>query len=857
MKHFLWTVIILTHSVLLGQISDDFSDGDFTASPVWSGITGDYVVNGSFQVQLNNTIASTSYLSTPHGLSTMDGKEWKIWTRQAFSPSSGNYGRIYLTAMNADLSTDPDGFFLQLGETGSTDAVRLIKRDGGINTEIVAGITGQISSSFSIGIRVVRDITGNWSLYIDDTGGQNYALAGTANDATNLLGTHFGFFNEYTLSNSSGFYYDDVYVGDEILDVTPPVLVSVTAINANLIDVLFDEALNQTSAENTSNFDIQPFLSATSATLDGVNPALVHIVPSTALSNGNTYELFTNNIEDVSSNVSGSQSLNFMYLVAENPVPGDIVINEFLCDPTPQVGLKDAEFVELYNASAKIFDVENWQLGDAATSGTIQQGWLLPGEYIVLTSTANIDSFSVATGVTSFPSLNNSGDNIVIRDPLGAILDSISYTDDWYFDVTKEGGGYTIERINPEAPCSGQSNWAASNDNFGGTPGVVNSIFDNTPDISAPTIDQLIALAPNYLEVYFSEGMDSTSLADAIISTNPSLTILNNYVLEAYPTMLTLQFVENIATSQSYTLELQAVADCWMNTTTLIGSFALADVGAPGDIVINEIMFNPLTGGSDWIEVYNISSKLLDLYNWEIANFDNDTIDNNMPVSDHFLLFPGEYVVLTEDISHIIQNYPSHELGRFIEMDLPTFANDSSTVYVISNLSQIMDKVSYDEDWHFKLLDDVDGKSIERIDPDGLSNDENNWHTAAESIGFATPGMKNSQYYPAISNGDFNFTSETISPDSDGFEDVLQVNYVMSQPGLVADFNIYDDRGRKIATVLQSELLAASGTFIWDGTSDDNTKASIGAYVAIFEAFDPNGGLVFTKRKAFVVAGQL
>ena len=149
------------------------------------------------------------------------------------------------------------------------------------------------------------------------------------------------------------------------------------------------------------------------------------------------------------------------------------------------------------------------------------------------------------------------------------------------------------------------------------------------------------------------------------------------------------------------------------------------------------------------------------------------------------------------------------------------------------------------------------GKSLERIEPDGISSDGNNWHTAAEAIGFATPGMENSQYYPSISNGEFSFTSETISPDSDGFEDVLQVNYEMTQPGLVADFTIYDDRGRKIATVLESELLATSGTFIWDGTRDDNTKASIGAYVGIFEAFDPNGGVVFTKRKAFVVAGRL
>ncbi len=856
MRYFLGLVFILTYWVLPAQISDDFSDGDFTANPVWSGTGADYLVNGSFQVQLNNTIASTSYLSTPHGLATLDGKEWRIWTRQSFSPSSSNYGRIFLTAASADLSTNPDGFYLQLGEAGSNDAVQLIKRSGGSDTPLLSGPVGQIASSFSISIRVVRDNAGNWSLYIDGSGGQNYALAGTVNDPANLLGTHFGFEDVYTMSNATSFYYDDVYVGDEIIDTAPPMLFSATAINANLIDVQFDEALDQTSAETILNYDIQPFLSATTATLDGVDPSLVHLVPSSPLSNGTTYTLTTNNIADINSNVSGTQSVNFSYLVADVPSPGDVIINEFMCDPDPQVGLPSVEFVEIHNVSTKIFDVNGWKLGDASSAGTIQQGWLQPGDHMILCSTSNVDSFAVATAVTSFPSLNNSGDNIVLRSDLGVQLDSITYTDDWYVDPAKSSGGYSIERINPEAPCSGADNWAASTSALGGTPGAVNSIFDNTPDTGPPSISQLLALAPNYLQVYFSEGMDSTSLANASVSISPSLTVQNNYVLETFPTMFTLQFVENFVPSQSYTITLDGIADCWQNQASLSGVFALPETAVSGDLIINEILFNPVTGGYDWVELYNTSDKLIDLYGWEMANYDNDTIDNNKTVAVHYLLYPDSYVVLAEDTAEAQVSFPTHGIGTFVEMDLPTYSNDSGTVYLIQT-QQVMDMVSYSEDWHFQFLDDFDGKSLERIDPAGPSNDHNNWHTAAETIGFGTPGLKNSQYYPAVSNGEFSFTSETISPDSDGFEDVLEINYEMSEPGLVADFTIYDDRGRKIATVFQSELLASSGTFIWDGTRDDNSKASIGAYVAVFEAFSTDGELKFTKRKAFVVAGKL
>ena len=861
MKQFLLGVVILTQSTLFAQIFDDFSDGDFTNAPTWSGTDADFIVNASEQLQLNNTVAGVSYLSTPHNLATLDTKEWTFWTRQNFAPSGSNYGRVYLASNSADLTTDPDGFYIQLGEAGATDAVRLFNVVGGIHAELLAGPIGQIANSFQAGIRVVRDNSDNWSLYIDAAGGTNYTLAGTVNYPSPFLGTHFGMLQVYTMSNADQFYYDDIYVGDEIVDVTPPVLISATAINANLIDVLFNEPLDQATAEDINNYDIQPFQSAVTATLDGVNPALVHIVPAFPLTNGNTYTLFTNSIEDLVGNASGSQSTDFSYLIAETPIQGDVVINEFMADPTPVVGLPDAEFVELYNRSSKIFNVNGWRLGDNATFGTIQDGWLMPGGYIVLTPTSSVDSFAIATGVTSFPSLNNSGDAIVIYDNNGNFLDSIYYDLGWYHDTSKDDGGYTIERINPDDPCTDISDWAASNDPSGGTPGGVNSIFDLTADNDAPQITQIIATDPNLVDIYFNEGMDASSLLSATISTNPALTVQNQSVVGDFPTQLSIAFNENIAGSQNYTIELQNIADCWLNNTTLNGTFALAELAEVGDIIINEIMFDPLTGGSDWIEVYNKSDKLIDLYQWELGDYDDGEIGDIDIVPQHYLLAPDDYVVLTENVSHILQNYPASVLDKFIEMDIPSYTNDSSTVYLLAKSlfggTFQMDKVSYVDDWHFRLLDGTKGKSLERIDPDGPSDDKNNWHTAAEAIGFATPGAKNSQYYPVVSNGEFSYTSETVSPDNDGFEDVLQINYEMAEPGLVGTFTVYDDRGRKISLVFQSELLASRGTFIWDGVRDDNTKASIGMYVGVFEAFNIDGSIVFTKKKPFVVAGRL
>ncbi len=58
------------------QLSDNFSDGDFTQNPVWQGSTGDFIVNGAGELQLNSALAGASYLSTPHLLSNLTNKEW-------------------------------------------------------------------------------------------------------------------------------------------------------------------------------------------------------------------------------------------------------------------------------------------------------------------------------------------------------------------------------------------------------------------------------------------------------------------------------------------------------------------------------------------------------------------------------------------------------------------------------------------------------------------------------------------------------------------------------------------------------------------------------------------------------------
>ncbi|MBM3161330.1 MAG: lamin tail domain-containing protein, partial [Bacteroidetes bacterium] len=477
---FFCLVILLWSLSMRAQVVDDFSDGDFTNNPTWFGTTADFIVNSSQQLQLNNTVAATSYLSTLHNLPDLNAKEWRVWVKQSFSPSSSNYGRVYLTADNADLSLVQNGYYLQFGEANAIDAIRLFKIQGGVATQLCSGVDGQIANSFTVRVRVKRDAVGNWSLFADLSGGQNFILQGTANDPGSLTGTHFGVLDTYTSSNANKFFYDDIYIGNESIDNQPPILNSATANSPTQVDVFFNESLDPTSAQNVINYSINPNISISSATLDPLNTSLIHLTTGTALTNGTSYSLTTTNISDISTNISGNQTVNFQYLIAESVLPGDVIINEFFPDPTPVIGLPEVEFVEIYNKSNKIFNLNGWKIGDASSDGSIGNSWLLPGEYKVLTASANIPAFTttLAIGVTSFPSLNNAADDVILKDNFGQIIDKLSFTDEWYGDEDKKNGGYSLELINPNDPCSDSDNWIASTWILGGTPGFLNSVFN-------------------------------------------------------------------------------------------------------------------------------------------------------------------------------------------------------------------------------------------------------------------------------------------------------------------------------------------------------------------------------------------
>jgi hypothetical protein len=844
-----------------GQLTDDFTDGDFTNTPTWSGGVGLFTIT-SGELNSQSPGAATYYLSTASTLAS--DAQWEFYVDLQLSTSGANFVDVYLMSDATDLNTTSNGYFVRLG--GTADEISLYSIIAGTVTVIIDGVDGLINSSSSnpFNIRVTRDVSNLWNLAYDDGATGSFISAGTVTDASINSSSFFGVLIEQSSAASAvnGHFFDNFIVGNIPVDLTPPSINSVAVVSITQLDVLFSEPVNQTTAEASSNYFASSSLgNPTTAVQDGSNPALIHLTFPTPFTNGQVDTLTIQNIEDLSVNTMITETQTFMYFVSAIPSYRDVVINEIFADPTPQLGLPAADFIELYNASDSIFDLNGWVFSDAAASEALGTYILLPGEYVVIADDNYTFDFSVYPNVlfvASFPALNISGDDLTLQDNLSNTIDQVSYLDSWYQDAIKDDGGYSLEQINPTIPCVNSSNWIGANLTAYGTPGTQNSVYDGTPDATTPSVITTDVLSATMVDLCFDETLDTSNLSISQFSCSGGITI-TSILVNPSGSCISLSLTPAIDTGIVYTLTLNGMGDCSgnlvSNSTTQI---ILPHTGAVGDLIINEVLFNPFTGGNDFVEIYNNSEKYIDLYNWKLANWDDGITDNFKAITSHQLMGPGDYIVLTKDSSDIQSNYLNAILGNFVQLaSFPTYSNDSGTVFlVLPDLdSTVCDYFSYDEDLQFGLINNPDGISLERIDFDRGTNDASNWHSAAESAGWATPGLENSQYYPGqLTSDQVSIEPEIFSPDNDGVDDILNINYTMSNPGFVGSVTIFDANGRVIRSLVQNELLAASGTISWDGLNNKREKARIGMYIVYFEVFDLEGNVSGVKKTCVVAS---
>jgi hypothetical protein len=547
---------------------------------------------------------------------------------------------------------------------------------------------------------------------------------------------------------------------------------------------------------------------------------------------------------------------------AQTAAPYQVLIDEIMADPAPPAGLPNAEFIELRNVCTQAFNLNGWRIGDAGGFAVITANFILqPDSCVVIcanSAAASFGMFGAVIGVSNFPSLGNDNDELYLRSKEGRSIHAVAYNAGWYQNAVKNQGGWSLEMIDTRNPCSGFSNWTASNDTKGGSPGRKNSVDATNTDQQPPVLQTAFAVDSINIILRFDEPLDSALAAvPGNYSINDGLVVQVASALAPLFDKVQLRAATALAKSKVYTITVTHVTDCSGNA---IGTYNLVKLGRAAvadafDLVINEILFNPKPDGADYVELYNRSNAIIDLKDTYIASRSATAVVSTPKQISAFNrpLFPGEYLLLTDDELAVKRQYLAKAPAAFaIISSLPSMPDDKGDILILNAQGKILDELNYDAHWHFKLIDNSEGVALERIDYNKPTQEAGNWHSAATSAGYGTPGYLNSQFRTDASvQGNISIAPSIFSPDNDGFDDFLTISYQFPDPGYVCNSTAFDASGRPVRYITRNALCGLQGYFRWDGLDEKNARLPVGVYVIVTEVFNLQGK---TKRFKQAVA---
>ena len=457
------------------------------------------------------------------------------------------------------------------------------------------------------------------------------------------------------------------------------------------------------------------------------------------------YQIIASVLFAADENLSNNVLIRTFNVYPPGNIYNDIVINEIMYAPSTE----EPEWVELFNRTDQPVNIKRWRLSDAASTVTVttQDVIIPPNDFIILTQDSSILNFyNVPVQIVRFnlPVLNNTGDNVVLRDSLGILIDSLTYLSSWGGNT----GGRSLERYSIDSISTDQNNWAISTGLLKATPGRINSITlkENDLTIVGFTPKQQYSILGEDIEFKFqikNKGLNNSQIftlnlyrdinTDSIPQPNELMTSIPQNAIASGDSIeiiyTTNQFDEG---DNLYIAVIDVPVDD--DSTNNIGFTKVIGVQVNeirNDIVINEFMYAPQSPEPEWIEIYNRSDKIIDLKNYKIA----DNRDTIIIITVSKLLNPGEYHIIATDSS--IRNFYNITSGISYR-NFPALNNTGDKVILLDSLNRTIDSLEYFSSWG-----GTSGKSLERIDPELYSTDSTNWKTSLSKYK-ASPGYINS-----------------------------------------------------------------------------------------------------------------
>ena len=646
-----------------------------------------------------------------------------------------------------------------------------------------------------------------------------------------------------------------------VVDLTAPILEEATVIDNYTIQMHFDESLDSNSFQ-VSDFQINQSFSPSSLDKSLFQTGIVKLHFSTALPEEETLSLGYKNIADKSGNAIEEE--RFVELFYYLPKAFCLLIDEIMADPSPEVYLPESEYIELYNTKDFTLNLTNWVLKVNSKEYILPEAEILPHSYALLIPKGKSSLFdSTWNVVETFSSgkITNSSGQLTLYSSDKTWVHQVDYTEDWHSESYKKEGGWSLEMKDKTQACNMLNNWASSVDNKGGTPSAVNSIDGENLELSDLEIinvyfdtTNIILQFNQYLSPTYQPNPSNFSI-DTYFANTATYTQGDNFMSVVFEDV----FEQNI----SYTLTI---------TDTLLtcdGSYLeipfSVKIGKPvpvdsNDIVFNELFFNPIGDNKQYVEFYNQSDKIFDLQEMKLAVLDDDVIKPKSTISDSpIIIFPHDYFVLTKDRNNVLSQFDVKFPSRLFQTEeIPSISTTEDYLYLMNKGDKIIDMMYYKEDFHNPILADVEGVSLEKVNPKNSGMQASSWQSASELSGFGTPTYKNSQYtnLDTKDSGVISFEKETFSPDMDGYDDYLLIHYRLDKSGYVANVNIYNAKGQFVYELVSNEFMGKEGQWTWNGKNANDQSSPLGIYIIVFELIHADGSIV-QEKKVCTIAGKL
>ncbi|MEP7194952.1 MAG: lamin tail domain-containing protein [Saprospiraceae bacterium] len=840
------------------QWSDDFSSGNLD---LWSGDVDAFIVNPDKQLNLNASTAGEKFIYRE--FINQSNLEWNFFEELQFAPSSSNKLRVYLKIDKPDL-LDFQGYFIEIGENGNSDNWKFYVKHNMKNILLGQGeiskLAGDPSKAY---FKCSKKNDSIWVVKVDYETGVNFVEQIEIKDSLNLQfsNSYFGLHCFFTVTRINKFIFDDIAVDLPIVDTLSPTIIFAKAENSKNLFLQFDEKIDTNSAKNVLNYSESKLGIPNSIQVISQNE--IRLSFSQNMISDSSYSISYFNIQDLNANlIKQVKTINFIAHFLSGPKLKDLVISEFMYDPDPAVSLPNAEYIELYNNSLGTIDLDGIKISDGNTISTSIRNYLLnTNQFLILCATKDTNlfkPFGKVYGISNLPSLNNDGDFIILYNREDQIIDQLQYQTDWHTEKTKKDGGYSLELQFPNRACQGKLAWATSLNPEGGTPGKINSLWNKEPDTILPKIISAIPLSQWEIQLSFDDNLDENIMKDQ-----------NNYIIDPLKTIANIDVVlpgksefilllnEPLEKGISYNLRIKTIRDCSGNESKDLNiNFEIPSQAQEGQLLFNEILSNPITGGVDYIEIYNNSDLLLTT---QYLYINNSVKDNNWISINTVKSVPKKsYFVLTTNPETVIQQYPLHASLNIFNATIPSIDDDQGKLKLATfqkGQFVIIDSINFTADWHNPLIVNQSGVSLEKINPSFISNNKGYWTSASKQNYYGTPGLINSQFIDTSKEKSnslpFTLASIVISPNQDGNNDQLVIYLNLDKPGYKANIKVFDLSGIQIYSLSQN-IVGTNDILTWNVLDREQRLLSNGNYILNLEFVHPDGNVLHNKQRIVV-----